>query len=179
MNNSQAILLRKTKLTESSLIVSWITLDFGIVRTVAKGVLRPKNRLAAILDLFHLCEIQFQPARSSNLHSLRDASLLLSFPNIRSNYPKIALASYAVELLEKATEPESPVPELFDLLHRALGYLDREPASQRALLHFESELARLLGVASPQHPAAICLERTLHRLPASRADLLTRLAAKA
>ncbi len=179
MEITPAILLRRIRLTESSLILSWLTPEAGLVKTVAKGVLRPKNRLAGILDLFHLCEISFQRARSSPLHSLRDASLLHCHPGLRTDSLRLALCAYAVELLEKCTEPETPVPDLFDLMQRALGYLDRAPASLKALYHFESELARLLGIASAAGCAHLDLERVLHRLPASRRELIQRLPASA
>ncbi len=172
-----AILVRRIRLTESSLILTWLTEEAGLLKTVAKGALRPKNRLAGILDLFHLCEISVQPARSGPLHSLREASLLLAPSAPRVDPLRLALAAYAVELLEKATEPETPVPELYDLMKRALLYLEREPASMRALLHFESELARLLGIASAPGNAHLDLERVLHRLPVSRGDLVARLSA--
>ncbi len=155
--------------------MTWITPEFGLIKTVAKGALRPRNRLAGILDLFHRCEIQFQSAKSSPLHSLRDALLLETFEGLRGDFTRLALASYAVELLEKSAEPETPVPELFDLLNRALRYLHQNPASLKALLHFESELARLLGIASPGHPSHISLERVLQRLPISRTELVNRL----
>jgi DNA repair protein RecO (recombination protein O) len=177
VHSTPAILLRKIRLTETSLITCWLTPGFGRIKTVAKGALRPKNRLAGILDLFHLCEIQFQPARSGDLHTLREANLSESFPGLRTDYARVALASYATELLERATESETPVPELFDLLLRALRFLSSTPASRRALYHFESELARLLGIGSENTPAEQSLFKVLHRLPASREDLISRLSA--
>lgn len=178
MQPHNAILLRKIRLTETSLIVSWLSQEQGRVKTVAKGALRPKNRLAGILDLFHLCEIQVQPARSGELHSLKEVSLKESFPGLRTDFSRIALASYAIELIERATEPETPVPELYDLLLRALRHLDQHAASRRGLRHFESELSRLLGIASGEHSADQSLFRHLHRLPLSRTDLLARLPEK-
>jgi DNA repair protein RecO (recombination protein O) len=52
MEQGCAILVRKTKLTESSLIVTWLTKDHGLVRTVAKGARTPKSRFAGHLVLF-------------------------------------------------------------------------------------------------------------------------------
>ncbi len=175
MHSTPAILLRKIRLTETSLITCWLTPEFGRIKTVAKGALRPKNRLAGVLDLFHLCEIQFRPARTGDLHPLREANLCESFPGLRTDYPKVALASYATELLERATESETPVPELFNLLLRALRFLNTAPASRRALHHFEAELARLLGIADGNLPADQSLLKVLYRLPSSREDLLSRL----
>ena len=177
MESTQAILLRRHRLTETSLIVTWLAPQLGRLKTVAKGALRPRNRFGGVLDLFHLCEIQFQTARSGDLHTLREAVLLESFPGVRTEFTRVGLAAYAVELIERATEKEAPVPEIFELLQRALRYLHAQPASQKALRHLEAELARLLGIAEPGVPAAVALERVLHRLPHCRADLLHRLPA--
>jgi len=177
VNRTHAILLRKTRLTESSLIVTWLSASHGRVKTVAKGVFRPKSRLAGVLDSLHLCEIQFSPARTGDLHSLREANLLEAFVNVRKDYPRLALAAYGVELIERSTEAEFPMPELFDLLQRLLRFLDANAGSQKALRHFESELVRLLGVTQPGIPAEESLEALLHRLPVNRGELLSRLSA--
>jgi DNA repair protein RecO (recombination protein O) len=174
---SLAILLRKTRLTESSLIVTWLSESHGRIKTVAKGVFRPKSRFVGVLDSLHLCEIRFTPARSGDLHGLREASLVDAFAKVRTDYLRLALAAYAVELIERASEPEFPVPELYDLLYRLLRHLDANPGSPRALRHFEVELVRLLGVAQQGTPAEDSLEALLHRLPANRAELLNRLIA--
>ncbi len=178
MESTQAIVLRRHRLTESSLIVSWLSPDLGRIKTVAKGALRPRNRLGGVLDLFHQCEIQFQRSRSSELHTLREAVLVQSFPGVRSEYTRVGLAAYAVELIERTTESETPVPEIYDLLERALGYLNSQTATQRALHHFEAELARLLGIAEPDGSAAAALEGLLHKLPSGREPLLHQLAVR-
>jgi DNA repair protein RecO (recombination protein O) len=177
VETTRAILLRRHRLTETSLIVTWLAPEMGRFKTVAKGALRPRNRLAGVLDLFHLCEIQVQPARSGDLHTLREAVLLEGFPGVRTEFTRVGLAAYAVELIERATEKETPVPEIFDLLRRALGFLNARSATQKALRHFEAELSRLLGIAEPGLPAELALGRVLHSLPPGRDALLHRLPA--
>ena len=175
VNRTHAILLHKTRLTESSLIVTWLSASHGRLKTVAKGALRPKSRLAGVLDSLQMCEIRFSPARSGELHGLKEAILVDPFVNLRTDYHRLSLAAYAVELIERATEPEFPVPELMDLLQRLLRFLDANAASARALRHFESELVRLLGVAQPGVSAEESLGQLLRRLPANRGELLSRL----
>jgi DNA repair protein RecO (recombination protein O) len=175
VQSTLAIVLRRHRLTETSLIVTWLAPELGRLKTVAKGALRPRNRLGGVLDLFHLCEIQFQTARSGDLHTLREAVLLESFPGLRTGFTKVGLAAYAVELIERATEKEAPVPEIYNLLQRLLRFLSAQPATQKAVRHFEAELSRLLGVAEPGIPAAAALEWALQRLPPGRQDLLHRL----
>lgn len=177
METTPAILLRKTKLTESSLIVTWFTAAHGKIKTVVKGARQPKSRFAGLLDLFFDCEIQFSRSRRSELHQLREAALRNAHEGLRLDYPRVALASYFVELIELVTEPDHPVPELYDLLLRAFAFLNAQPASQRALLHFETELTRLLGIQGQAGvTAAVAIGRAYHRLPTTRPALLKLLA---
>jgi DNA repair protein RecO (recombination protein O) len=175
VQSTQAIVIRLTRLTETSLIVHWFTEDHGLVKTVAKGARRPKSPFAGQIDLFFGGEITIARSRKSELHSLREVSIRQWREGLRRNYTSILLAAYCCQLLELAVEPEHPEPEMHDLLCRALDHLDATPASLRALRHFESELARLLGVSHSQLDAEISLRDALGTLPATRADLIERL----
>jgi DNA repair protein RecO (recombination protein O) len=173
VETTAAILLRKTKLTETSLIVTWLTEAHGRLKTVAKGARQPKSRFSGVLDLFFECEIQFARSRKSELHVLREAVLNEPHEGLRLDYRRVALAAYFVELIELVAEPDHPSPELFDLLKRGLGFLNTHPAAARALLHFEAELVRLLGIQGQEGVTpAVAIGRVYHRLPTPRAGLL-------
>jgi len=178
VETTAAILLRRTLLTETSLIVTWLTEAHGKLKTVAKGARRPKSPFAGKLDLFFQAEIQFARSRKSELHTLREAVLREPFEGLRENYRRTELAAYFVELIELVTEPEHPVPELYALLSRALTYLATGEANKRAMLHFESELVRLLGIHGQQPPVtpAVAIGRAYQALPSARPALLRRLA---
>ena len=171
LETTPAILLRRTKLTETSLIVTWLTSDHGRVKTVGKGARAAKSQFSGVLDLFFGCEISYVRSRRSDLHSLREVRLVEAHESLRFDYPRLALAAYFTELLELVTEPEHAVSELYDLLRRALAHLDLNPASQRALRHFELEVAKSLGIHQADVAPATTLERAYHRLPKSRIAL--------
>ncbi len=175
METSNAILLRKRKLSDTSLIVSWCTESLGCIETVARGARRPKSIFAGKLDLFFEAEIQIKRSRKSNLHTLTEAVLGNPFGGIRENYERTLTASCFVEWIELSTEPEHPAPELFHLLQRAFGFLDTQDATRRAVRHFEAELARLAGVhnvAMLKSDPAGALAALFGRLPRGRAALL-------
>ncbi len=179
METTNAILLRKRKLSDTSLIISWCTESLGCIETVARGARRPKSVFAGKLDLFFETEIQLQRSRRSNLHTLTEVMLRNPYGGIRENYLRTQTASYFVELIELSTEPEHPAPELFRLLQRAFGYLDRQDANGRALKHFELELARMTGVhdtAMLKSDPAAALGALFGRLPRGRGALLQALA---
>ena len=175
MLSTQAILIRLTRLSDTSLIVHWFTADHGLIKTVAKGARRPKSPFAGQLDLFFSGEISFQRARRGDLHGLREVFISHWREGLRKNYTATLLAAYCCQLLESAVEPEHPDPELHDLLGRALDHIDATAPSLKALRHFERELARLLGIARQPQPAEISLRDLLGSLPTSREALLERL----
>lgn len=177
MISTRATLIRLTRLTDTSLIVHWFTEEHGLVKTVAKGARQPKSPFAGRLDLFFSGEITCQRARRGELHALREVSIGCWRDGLRKNYTSTLLAAYCCQLLESAVEPEHPDPELHDLLGRALDHVDTAGPSLKALLHFERELARLLGIAHSRRDAELALRDLLGILPHSRGELVERLSA--
>src|SRR4051812_33372 len=179
MESTTAILLRKRKLSDTSLIVSWCTASLGCIQTAAKGARRAKSAFAGKLDLFFEAEIQIARSRKSSLHSLTEVVLKNPFSGIRQNLRRTQAASYFVELIELCTEADHHEPELFSLLRRAFTYLNGNDPDLKAVLHFESELARIAGVHDSKlvkSNPALALANLFGRLPSSRAQMLKALA---
>jgi DNA repair protein RecO (recombination protein O) len=147
MEKSLGIIIRLTKLTETSLIVHWCTQDQGLIKTVAKGARRAKSPFAGHLDLFFEAELDWTRSQKSELHALREVAVIDYRENLRKKYVDTVAASYFGELLGHMVEQDHPVPELFDLLQRGLAYLGNHGADKRAVFHYEHDMARFLGVA--------------------------------
>jgi len=182
VETSAAILLRKRKFSDTSLIVSWCTESLGCVQTMAKGARRPKSPFGGKLDLFFEAEISIVLSRKSDLHTLTEVVLKNPFPGIRTIYLRTQTAAYFVELIELCTERDHREPELFGLLRRAFGYLDVNNLTPRVVAHFENELARIAGVHDQRRlkaDPAFALGNLFGRLPLSRTPLLKTLAREA
>jgi DNA repair protein RecO (recombination protein O) len=170
---AQGVVMRRSRFSDTSLITHWLTDQNGKVRTIAKGALRPKSAFLGKLDLFFHCELLWAHSRKTDLHVLKEVSVLEPFARIRQTYVQLLAASYFAELVDEATEPEHPVMDLYELLLRAYRYLDLRKPEQRAILFFERELCRCLGVEAGQDElASQRLLEALGRLPQSRAELL-------
>jgi DNA repair protein RecO (recombination protein O) len=179
VESTTAILLRRRKLSDTSLIISWCTDSLGCIQTVARGARRAKSPFAGKLDLFFEAEIQIARSRKSDLHTLTEVALKDPFGGIRQNFRRTQAASYFVELIEICTESDHHEPELFALLRRAFAYLNANDPNLRAVLHFETELARIAGVHDMKmlkSNPALALANLFGRLPTSRAALLKALA---
>jgi len=175
VHTTRGTIIRITRLTDSSLIVHWFCEDCGLVKTVAKAARRPQGPFAGKLDLFFGGELVFQRAKRGELHALREVAISDWREGLRRDYTSTLLAAHCCLLLEKAVEPEHPEPALHDLLVRALNHVDTAGPSLRALLHYERELARLLGISHGQRAAEQSLREMLGDPPPGRDGLVERL----
>ncbi|MDG2125152.1 MAG: DNA repair protein RecO [Verrucomicrobiales bacterium] len=175
MDKSHAILIRKTRLTDTSLIVSWCTPEHGLIKTVARAALRPTSPFAGRLDLFYQAEIVFSRSRKadSDLHNLREVNVTDHRTAIGKSYRRTLAASYLIKLIELAAEKETPIPILHDLLTLALDHLISHDPSKKLLHRFEFRLATYLGLdPTEESTAAANIHALYNRLPPQRQDLL-------
>jgi len=173
VETTRGILLRKRRLSDTSSIISWCTESLGVIQTVARGARRANSPFRGRLDLFFEAEISIALSRKSPLHTLREVIVANPFAGIRSSHVRTQAAAYFVELIELCTEREHHEPEIFALLQRAFGFLDRSEPDVRAITYFENELARITGVGHPGvGNAASALGNLFGKLPLSRASLI-------
>lgn len=146
IENANGIVLRTRPLTETSLIIHWLTREQGRVATVAKGARRPKSPFAGKLDLFYEADFTFQRSRRSELHSLREVSLRETHVALRLDLGLLRQAAYCAALVEQSTEADTPLSEVHGLFSDFLGWLPRQPPRPRTIFAFELKLLRVLGL---------------------------------
>ena len=144
--STHGIILRTRPLTETSLIVHWLTPDLGRLATVAKGARRPKSPFAGKLDLFYAADFSFSRSRRSELHILREVGLRETHGAIREDILKLQQAGYAAAFIEQATETETPLPEIFELTRAFLKHLCEHPPLPQNIFALELKLLRELGL---------------------------------
>jgi DNA repair protein RecO (recombination protein O) len=146
IQSAAGIILRTHPLTETSLIIHWLTPTFGRLATVAKGARRPKSPFLGRLDLFYEADFSFSRSRRSDLHILREVSLREMHGAIREDILKLRQAAYAAAFLEQATETETPLPAVFELMRGFLDCLCRQKPAAQLVFAFELKLLRELGL---------------------------------
>ena len=121
---AEGIVLRRQPVTESSLLVTWYTREFGKLKTLAKGARRAKSPFQGKIDLFYRDEIVFLRSKRSDLHLLHDCYLAEAYVRLRGSVESLTAASYACELVELATEREDPNDGIYELLAITLKVLE-------------------------------------------------------
>lgn len=128
----QVIVLKKTKLKESDLILTLLAQDGRQIRAVAKGARKPTSSFAARLDLFSNARVFFAVGR--NLDIVKEARLVDAHATLRCDVGLTACACPMAELLTKATQDSLPVPRLFDMTQAAFSTLEQTAGAARLLL---------------------------------------------
>jgi DNA repair protein RecO (recombination protein O) len=146
IESTVGLILRARPFTETSLIVHWLTPDFGRIATIAKGAHRSKSPFLGKLDLFYLADFSFSRSRRSDLHILREVSLRKMHSTLRQDVQLLHQAAYAVAFIEQATETETPLPAIYKLMLDFLAYLCERPAKPQTIFAFELKLLHELGL---------------------------------
>ncbi len=146
VEQTTGLVLRTRPLTETSLIVQWLTPDLGRVATVAKGARRPKSPFRGQIDLFYVANFSFARSKRSELHTLREVKLMETHAGLRRDMPHLEQASYCAALIEQTTETETPLPGLFELFVALLKELPKCPAQPQTIFAFEMKMLDQLGM---------------------------------
>ncbi len=139
----EAIILRRTNYGEADRILNFLT-PTGKVSAIAKGVRRPKSKLAGGLELFAVSDITVIEGRGE-LGLVTSARTQQFFGDILHDYDRMQVGYEIIKETNKAAETVDE-PEFYELLKRSLEYIN-DIGVQPVLveLWFRLQLSGLLG----------------------------------
>lgn len=142
-----AIVLRVVEFSETSLIVTLWTRDFGRISAVAKGARRAKGPFEGSLDLLSVCRVVVIRKSSDALDLLTEAKLQRRFRGAQKSLERTYAGYYIAEMLRLLTDEHDPHIDLYDLTIRTLQQIDGTGDVATALAHFDAQALQLLGHA--------------------------------
>ena len=142
---ASAIVIRTVEFSETSLVVTLFTREFGKIGALAKGARRLKGPFESALDLLALCRIVFLHKSSDALDLLTEAKLVRRFRPAGKDLSGLYAGYYVAELLNGLTDEDDPHPELFDLADEVLVALTAGEPVAKWVVRFELCALRLLG----------------------------------
>lgn len=119
---ARVIVLRKTKLGETDLILSLLAQNGSQLRAVAKGARRPSSQFASRLELGAEADVLF--ARGRSLDIVKEVRLCAGNGALRQSIERTAAATPMLELLDRITQADLENPKLFACTSAALCALD-------------------------------------------------------
>ena len=135
IHKTDAVLLRRQEIRETSLILIAFTPDLGKIQGLIKGVRGARAAVPWVLEpLTHQAIVVYERRRSP-LSLISSCDLIDAFDPIRRDLTRTAYASFCVDLVNSMTEMGDPHPEIFRLLLNSLRAL-AEGADPRSVARF-------------------------------------------
>ena len=151
---TEAIIIKKIKLGEADRILTLYTPHLGKIQAVAKGVRRPRSKMAGHLEL--LTHSLVSLARGRNLDTVTGSQTIDGFLPLKSDLKLTSYALYAVELVEQFTADHDENHPLFGLLLKTMHRLCQETNHELTLRHFELRLLDLVGYRPQLRQCVTC-----------------------
>jgi len=153
---SPAIIMRAKEFGEADLLVAFFTPLKGQLKGIAKGARRSRKRFVNSLDLFSLVSLEYAAKKGGGLCFLHSGKLIDAFPGLRSDFGRLTVASYLIELTETLFPPGVTDQCVFELLKEALGALSEGERADRVSLLFEARAMALGGYRINTEKCCIC-----------------------
>ena len=143
---TEALILRSYNLAEADKIVVCLSRSAGLIRGVAKGCRKLRNRFGASLEPFTLINLTYYEKEHQELVSFRQTEILKSRFNLSSNASLLAGFSYMGDLLIDFSPPHQANDNLFRMALAAFEAVADTPDDLEAVLrYFEVWLLKLEG----------------------------------
>lgn len=139
-----AIVLARTDFQEADRILTLLTPDRGKLKVIAKGVRRPRSKLAGGIELLSVSHVAVLPGRG-DLGTLVSSRLITHYGSIVQDIKRTMLTYDLLKRINRVTEDE-PGEEYFTLLRHGLEALnDLELSAEIVELWFTMQLLHITG----------------------------------
>ena len=155
---TEAIIIKKTKLGEADSILTLYTPHLGKIQGFAKSLRKPKSKMAGHLEL--LTHSQVSLARGRNLDTITGSQTINSFLPLKNNLELTSYALYAIELVDQFTADHIENYPLFQLLLETMHHLCQAGDNELVLRYFELHLLNEVGYR-PQLQRCVSCQATL------------------
>ncbi|MFT5370179.1 MAG: DNA repair protein RecO (recombination protein O) [Candidatus Latescibacterota bacterium] len=144
---TEGLILRSFRMSESSKVVVVYTRDLGKVRLVAKGARRPKSKFGASLEPLTWGRYVFYKRENRELQTLSEGDIVYPFEAVKQHYGRLAAGYVVCEVLDHMTEDEDRNPMLFRLALDTLEWIGNieTPALDMPIWYFQLKAAGELG----------------------------------
>ena len=124
---TKALVLKRTNYGEADRIVQLYTAEMGKLSAIARGVRKPRSKLAGGLELLSICEVGLLKGSSGgDLYTVTSSRMSVHFGAIVRDYHTTNRAYLALKLLALYTN-DQPEQGYFDTIKAALTNFDQSP----------------------------------------------------
>jgi DNA repair protein RecO (recombination protein O) len=154
---TEALVLRTYNLAEADKIVVCLSRSAGLIRGVAKGCRKLKNRFGASLEPFTLINLTYYEKENQELVSFRQTEILRSRFNLSGNPSILTGFSYMGDLLIDFSPPHQANDNLYRMALACFEAASQSPSDLESVLrYFEVWLLKIEGFLPDLKACANC-----------------------
>lgn len=160
---TRAFVLGTTPFNEQDKLVHLLSADRGILKAIAPGALKNKNRFGALLELFTESEFQYYWKEEKELITISRGDLVTSNFNLVSDSSNIFYFYLASEVLMKFVPYTHRDNRIYRLVRAVLESRTGGTAMNLLLLYFLVWILRIEGMMFDPGVCTNCFEKEIHR----------------
>lgn len=154
---TEALVLRSYNLAEADKIVVCLSRSSGLIRGVAKGCRKLKNRFGASLEPFTLINLTYYEKEHQELVSFRQTEILRSRFNLSGNASILTGFAYMGDLLIDFSPPHQANDNLYRMALACFEAASQSPDDLESILrYFEVWLLKIEGFLPDLKTCANC-----------------------
>jgi DNA repair protein RecO (recombination protein O) len=151
---TEAIVIRKTKLGEADSILTFFTPHLGKIQGFARSLRKPKSKMAGHLELLTYSNVSF--TRGHNIDTIVGAQTINSFLPIKDDLWLMSCGLYMSELVNQFTAEHQEHLEIFQLVIETLERLPKAENKDLLLRYFELHLLENAGYRPQLRECVAC-----------------------
>tara|TARA_B100001123_G_scaffold8602_1_gene10591 strand:+ start:825 stop:1613 length:789 start_codon:yes stop_codon:yes gene_type:complete len=158
--NTEGLVLRSYPLGETDRILTIFSKTSGKLRVSARGLRKPKSKLAGHLEPLTCAYLTI--SRGRTLDIITGAESKESFSSIKENLNKLSSAIYLTELVDTINPLEAPNPYGYSIYLEGLQALEKESSNTQLIVRYmELHLLIQAGYSPELHQCTECQDNII------------------
>jgi DNA repair protein RecO (recombination protein O) len=153
---SQAIILSSIRWKESSKILTLFSREWGLIKVIARGVLRKNNPVSGIVETMNLVDIFISSKQSRSLQIMTDIDLVDSFIQTRADLTKLSFSLGVLELIRQTIGEHHSDTIFFDFTIYILQSIKDAKNEEFVFVYFLLKLISFLGFKPNFSECSVC-----------------------
>ncbi|MFA4881118.1 MAG: DNA repair protein RecO [Candidatus Doudnabacteria bacterium] len=141
-SKTKGIIIKRVKYGEADRVLTVFTEDLGKIQVLARGIRRGKSKLAGVLELFSLVQLELVRGRTWDV--VIGAHALNNFLGLKTDLKKVSFAHFSAEFIDKFTEEGGTDRRLYALFRNLFLNLDKFASKKDYLWVLISDEWRML-----------------------------------
>lgn len=147
LRRTEGIVLKTTPFGEADLIVTYLTYDYGVIKTFAKSPRKIKSRFGSSLEPLTLSKIGLWGKEDATLPRLTQSDIVMSFQSIRERFECFLKISEIIELTLNFLPEAEANKNVFSLLLKTLKASEKNCNMLLTIILYKIKFLNLIGYA--------------------------------